>query len=305
MRSQSFSDFDDFAESIRGVVSKMMLRNPNQHSWRLRAADLNGMDVQLGQLGSGNIAQGELCADGTLLYLPLTPRVEYSANGTVLDDGSFAILEPGCEFCVSTDVQHDWCSVTLPRHLLSRETEAHLSSTVRTTTVNRQAAKRFREIITQVMTAADKTRHFESSPAALAAAAELLKIASKLLPGAPGAERRAGRPKVSREQIVARTRRHLEQHEGAAVLVGDLAAVADVSERTLRNTFNDYFGVSPVRYLLFRQLRQVHRALRAAGPDETSVTKVLTRHGIWEFSRFAARYRRLFGELPSETLRRI
>jgi AraC family transcriptional regulator, ethanolamine operon transcriptional activator len=31
---------------------------------------------------------------------------------------------------------------------------------------------------------------------------------------------------------------------------------------------------------------------------------VLTRHGIWEFGRFAARYRRQFGELPSTTLGR-
>jgi hypothetical protein len=37
--------------------------------------------------------------------------------------------------------------------------------------------------------------------------------------------------------------------------------------------------------------------------EEVSVADVLLQHGEWEFGRFAARYRRLFGELPSETRR--
>ena len=78
---------------------------------------------------------------------------------------------------------------------------------------------------------------------------------------------------------------------------------AGVSERTLRTAFHEYFGVGPVRYLQLRQLRQVHSALRAADPEAASVGDLLVQHGEWEFSRFARRYRRLFGELPSQTLR--
>jgi AraC family ethanolamine operon transcriptional activator len=78
---------------------------------------------------------------------------------------------------------------------------------------------------------------------------------------------------------------------------------AQVSERTLRTAFNECYGVSPVRYLQVRNLHRVHRALRKAEPDETSVADVLLWHGEWEFGRFATRYRRLFGELPSETLK--
>jgi hypothetical protein len=35
--------------------------------------------------------------------------------------------------------------------------------------------------------------------------------------------------------------------------------------------------------------------------EEVSVADVLLQHGEWEFGRFAARYRRLLGELPSDT----
>ena len=55
---------------------------------------------------------------------------------------------------------------------------------------------------------------------------------------------------------------------------------------------------------MLRELHEVRRALRSGSPADATVTEVLVRHGIWEFGRFAARYLRHFGELPSETLRR-
>ena len=42
----------------------------------------------------------------------------------------------------------------------------------------------------------------------------------------------------------------------------------------------------------------------ATGGDETNVAEVANDLGVWDLGRFAARYRQLFGELPSNTLRR-
>jgi AraC family ethanolamine operon transcriptional activator len=66
--------------------------------------------------------------------------------------------------------------------------------------------------------------------------------------------------------------------------------------------FNETFGVTPTRYLQLKRLHEVHRTLRAADADETSVSHVLAQHNEWQLGRFAAQYRRLFGEKPSETL---
>jgi AraC family ethanolamine operon transcriptional activator len=48
-------------------------------------------------------------------------------------------------------------------------------------------------------------------------------------------------------------------------------------------------------------LHAVRRDLRSATGDAT-VSGILVRHGIWDHGRFAARYRRHFGEAPSATL---
>lgn len=113
---------------------------------------------------------------------------------------------------------------------------------------------------------------------------------------------RIGRPPARRNQIIRSARDLIRQREGKSVLMRDLAAAAGVSERTLRSAFHEVFGVSPARYLQLRQLHQVHRALHISNCEETSVSKILRRHGVSEFGRFAARYKQLFGELPSATL---
>ena len=99
----------------------MLLQNSTRRIWTISKVFLPGIHVQLGRLGSGNIVEGQSWADGYLLYLPLTDACAYSTNGTVLEKGSFAILEPGCEFCVSTKDEHDWCSVFVPSHKFAAE----------------------------------------------------------------------------------------------------------------------------------------------------------------------------------------
>jgi methylphosphotriester-DNA--protein-cysteine methyltransferase len=99
-----------------------------------------------------------------------------------------------------------------------------------------------------------------------------------------------------------RAKELIEQRDGQRVRVAELAAAANVSERTLRSAFKEYFGVGPNRYLQLRQLHQIHRALRKADPDAVSVSQVMIEHGEWEFGRLARRYGQLFGERPSKTL---
>ena len=310
MRSQVFEDFDAFAESVRDVDSRMMLRNPKQRVWSIDSVNLDGIDVQVGQLGSGNIAQGQLRPDGFMIYLPLTDGVEYFANGRPLNKSSFAILEPGCEFCISTKVEHDWCVAFVPTHILAQGSELSESPwglekrQCRVTGPAVPAANQFREIVHQIMFAAATCSEFESARAAKCAASELLKIASSVVGQHDAVEpSREGRPALSRQEIIRTSLEFLEEHHADPIRVGEMAAAANVSERTLRTAFQDYFAIGPVRYLQFKRLHEIHRVLRAADPDEVTVAKVLAEHGEWAFSRFASRYRQLFGELPSQTLR--
>jgi AraC family ethanolamine operon transcriptional activator len=111
-------------------------------------------------------------------------------------------------------------------------------------------------------------------------------------------------PRLQSLQTVQRVKAILEEYADSPIHISELAVVVGVSERTLRRAFNKYYGFGPRTYLFLRLVNKVRQNLLRADPDETTVTEVLTKWGVWEFGRFSGRYKRFFGELPSDTLRR-
>ena len=95
-----------------------------------------------------------------------------------------ALIGSGCEFCISTKKEHDWCVVFIPSHMFApgaATVEPLPGSTgkrCRVTRPNRQAADRFQSLVGEIMTAAGNYSQFESSSAASCIAAEVLKIVS-------------------------------------------------------------------------------------------------------------------------------
>ncbi|MDJ0902714.1 MAG: helix-turn-helix domain-containing protein [Xenococcus sp. MO_188.B8] len=289
----------------------MLLNNLKQNIWSIFQTNISGIDIQLGRLGSGNIVEGQSWSNGFVIYMPLTPQCAYSSNGTVLDKHSFIIMEPGCDFCISTKDEHDWCSIFVPTHQIAYDNNLIEPSSgskkmiCRVSPPNRLLANQFWALVQSIAIAANYEQ-FESSPAGTFAAAELKKVASLIV----GREqtvmyKQGGRPKLPRHEVISRSKALLEEREGEPVQVSELVTAVGVSERTLRTAFNEYFGVGPIKYLQLRQLHQIHRELKKAAPEECTVGKVMVKYGVWEFSRCASRYRQLFGELPSETLRKV
>ena len=104
--------------------------------------------------------------------------------------------------------------------------------------------------------------------------------------------------------IIARFEEFLETHSDQPLYLTEICAAIGVAERTLRVACEEHLGMGPIRFLSLRRMHLVHRALQQADPSATTVTRLATDHGFWELGRFAVAYRALFGESPSECLRR-
>ncbi len=76
-----------------------------------------------------------------------------------------------------------------------------------------------------------------------------------------------------------------------------------ISRRQLEYAFRSTVDVSPARYIAAIRLNAIRRALQDRRNDHTTVTDVALRFGVEHLGRFSQDYRRLFGELPSQTLR--
>jgi AraC family ethanolamine operon transcriptional activator len=106
----------------------------------------------------------------------------------------------------------------------------------------------------------------------------------------------------NRERLVRRADDYLWAHLREPLSLLDLCRGLAVSERTLHYAFQEVRGLSPMAYCRAVRLNAVRQELKAAAADTATVRDIAQGWGFWHTGEFAAAYRRLFGELPSQTL---
>jgi AraC family ethanolamine operon transcriptional activator len=105
---------------------------------------------------------------------------------------------------------------------------------------------------------------------------------------------------LPRRQLVNRAIELAAAHPDALLTVGDLCRLLKVSRRTLQLYFEEVLQISPLQYLRAFRLSRVRALLHAQG-GQVRIQDAAARWGFWHLSQFARDYKRLFGELPSET----
>jgi len=108
----------------------------------------------------------------------------------------------------------------------------------------------------------------------------------------------------SRRYLVRDIVRAVENHSDERITLKAISAAAQLPERTLNGVFRRELGISPAAFVKGYRLFATHRELWHADPARTRVSDVANARGFWHMGQFAADYKRLFGERPSDTLRR-
>lgn len=103
-----------------------------------------------------------------------------------------------------------------------------------------------------------------------------------------------------RWSIVRQARDILRETPDASLDIEQLCRELGISRRTLQYCFQEQVGMNPVAYLRAQRLNGVRQMLK----EGQSVTDAATAWGFWHFGHFSQEYKKLFGELPSESLRR-
>jgi AraC-like DNA-binding protein len=105
-------------------------------------------------------------------------------------------------------------------------------------------------------------------------------------------------------RIVARARAFIHEHLDQPLSVEKIASAAATSHRTLHRAFHIVLDETPYSYVQKLRLNRIRHELVTDAEAACTITMVAHRWNIAEMGRFAAWYRDLFGELPSQTLMR-
>jgi AraC-like DNA-binding protein len=102
---------------------------------------------------------------------------------------------------------------------------------------------------------------------------------------------------------VVRAYQYMVANARENITIEDLTRLTGVSGRALYEGFRRFKGASPKACLRAIRMQEIRKEL-LEGDDSDDVTVIAERWGFFHLGRFANNYQKIFGEKPSQTLRR-
>jgi len=118
------------------------------------------------------------------------------------------------------------------------------------------------------------------------------------------AESREIKPKkalMKRSSVLKNAEQFMIGNLKTDVTTKDICDNSKVSQRNLEYIFKDFYGIPPKKFFNLLRLNALNKELRQR-LKKTNIVNIAQDYGFFHRGRLATDYKKLFGELPSETL---
>lgn len=309
LKSQ-FLDTEELALALRHTNVRAMQVSRGRFQASLTHVPVGDWSLQYLSFEQGaSVCAGDAPRDRYALVVPLVQSDRCRLLGKSLTPRSLGIYAPGSEHADVMVAGSAEVVIVAPDELRSRSDDDGFflpgqGSQLRET--SRVGLDRLRDLLCRIPQASKEPGRPLECAEAQKSLADSLLCAVKEISQSEAADlqtgSKLGRPRLPRREVLRRIRDLLEHETDKPLYVGELAAAIGISQPSLQRVFHEWFGMPPARYLALKRLHLARQRLRQ-GTGET-VTAIASSLGFWDQSRFSKSYRSVFGELPSETLRR-
>lgn len=303
-----FDDLDEFLTTIRGW---------NLNWSQLKSGKFRGELFQLG-FGDSLFTRGKFnlpfrqrdgAPDGLWTFAIMTNASSPALwRNREISDEAMMILPPGSEGDVVSRPEYDVYTLSFPEKVLTDTAQIagfrdfrSMIQGARTRVCDRQKMRGLYRKTFQII------EELEDTPSMLAnsrlAHYMEYEISRRLL-SVLAASNPAASPPPSRmrDRAVRKAVKYIEENSQEPINLRELCLITGVSDRTLRYGFLERYGITPKAFLQSFRLNGVRRELRRVDPASTKISDIANYWGFWHMGKFAADYRRFFGELPSKTM---
>lgn len=308
--SHEYREFHSYIDSIKRVNIRFTLTRLNRALWKLRGVILpGGVVVQSVWGGAGAVVQAKTPPAGINVLVHHTGN--FVGMGEEMTPGSALLMPPGSMSFTHTPGGYRCYSIFIPIDL-AREVaslqflingdrqKAHVvrSNPATSVSINKQLKLFFSA--------------FDTAHGVFPKSDSLVEFRDKLLDSFGSAygytvdtfTRGRGRSVLANEDALGRAVDVVENQKQSKTLMTDLVKSADVAETSLRMAFHRYMGLSPSEYIRLRKFNLIWQEMNSSRAHDTTVARIVAEYRISDMGRFAERYRSIFGENPSTTLKR-
>ncbi len=307
-RASVFGEPEDFQDALRtDGVTALLVTGRGQFRARLTQISLDRLRLASAEEEIARVAVVAVPANTVFVSWRIGDRPVPVWGGIEMRAGEMLTLGPGNRMHVTTGGACRWDAIQLPdKELLSygRALWGPRLFVPPAPAVWRPAPAAVR-LVAQLQRAAIRMAEARSGALSDAEAAHGMEqqlihaLVQCLSAGSPEQETSAGR----RHRCILAKFEDLLRAE-ASLGGAEICAELGISERLLRACCQEHLRMGPNLYARLHRMQQVYRALRSRTPGAACVSDVARQHGFRDPGRFAARYRAIYGELPSATLRR-
>ncbi len=110
------------------------------------------------------------------------------------------------------------------------------------------------------------------------------------------------KPQINRSIILQKAEEFYFSHLKSTFKTKDLCQELKISQRTLEYIFKDYYQMSPKNYFKHLRINALHRELQRQD-EKVNLSKIAEEFGFYHRGELAKDYYKIFGKLPSKTLR--
>ena len=310
LRLDVFDDFHVHGASAPEWNQRYLQVSPGVMRSSLAEATTDSLHVFRKWMSERVIQQGCLPVAKICFAIPLgkfagPPRIQ----GRELHEDSIVVLHGGEEFTLQRPQRMELLAVTFEledfRRLSDERPWAPVARALLSRSVLRGSGRAMRRL------QGDLLSLFEAAPTAESCELEasdgrsvsrgVFEALRELFEGAADARQPVG--SASASFIVAQCHRMVAASGDSPPSVEELCLRLRTSRRTLQNSFRQVADATPVHNLRCVRLNAVRRQLMSTRAADLNVAQAAADRGFNHLSHFAQRYKALFGELPSQTMR--
>lgn len=309
VQAQETQDIDQHAQAQRGWALHYEQLSAGRFQGRLFQVCLAGLTLLREDTGQALRQRGRLDEQVYGFAMALQDRQDLFFNGQRVPDGA-VMCGKGTDVDLTTPPDFTLIAMVVDRSLLNPLWErmyhkplAHWLEKQLVLPIGDSKAQILRDLQLTVM---DQACAFAHRPLDEQAIRQLRdEILMEWIEALPSHVDTSDQPTLERrKKLVDAACELMLAHADEPLSILQVCSRVGTSRRKLNYCFQDVLGTTPVKYLRSLRLNGVRRALRQAEAGMT-VQDIASHWGFWHLSQFAQDYKRLFGELPSATLRRL
>lgn len=311
--SLSFDDAGSFARALTQAEVSCFQTNAGAIQLGLSICKTSRIEVHFTSMPVGScIAIGRTAGTTQSFHVPLQNAALISMMGRQMDGGSFAAYSHDGEHAINACAGARLAYIVPTEELIQEASFVHRGRDATRSKARCDVVASQPEKMARLSNFLEEVSHLiENAPGAIKHFEVLRQIEQSLmgllLEAHCGGEQHntaIGRVPVSRCRILREIDDLLRIKATEPVYVTDLCSAAGISQPTLYRIFFDVLDMNPKRYLQLRRLHLVREKLLDDASPARTVSSVAFDCGFWQLGRFGQAYRELFGETPSQTLKR-